>query len=264
MSIPYIHRSNVFKRQLLRIVRETQASRVIMTGLTSSCKGIYLEVEIQALSRKLVSVWLTGTYRRIMKKPFLLGAFAALAFTYVAEAEVRDLKVDLNESYVGWTGRKVAGQHNGKVLLKEGTIKVDDGAVVGGKFVVNMDSIANEDIKSDEWRHKLESHLKSDDFFNVAGFPDSSFEITEVKLIEDGKQLLEGKLTVKGISLPVSIPVEIKKEGDKYIGIGKVTLDRIKWDIRYNSGKFFDPKTLGDKLIYDDINIDVKVVASGV
>jgi len=36
-------------------------------------------------------------------------------------------------------------------------------------------------------------------------------------------------------------------------------LDRTKWDIKYNSGKFF--KNLGDKLIYDDFEIEVEVVA---
>jgi len=38
-----------------------------------------------------------------------------------------------------------------------------------------------------------------------------------------------------------------------------VIIDRTKWDVRYNSGKFYD--NLADDTISDDIEFDMKIVA---
>jgi polyisoprenoid-binding protein YceI len=208
---------------------------------------------------KYLEELLKGVFR--MKKS--LSPFLALTLLWSGSllAEVKELKVDATESYVAWVGKKVTGEHNGIVKVSEGKVQVEDGVVVGGSFAIDMSSIKNNDIESDKWRNKLETHLKSDDFFNIETFPKSTFTIKEVAAGNEGEQILKGDLTIKGITLPVSLPASIKQEEGKYIGTGKIVLDRAKWDIKYNSGKFFDPNTLGDKLIYDDIAIEVKVVA---
>ena len=38
----------------------------------------------------------------------------------------------------------------------------------------------------------------------------------------------------------------------------KLTFDRTKFDVKYRSGNFF--QNLGDKLIYDDIDLEVSLV----
>ena len=52
---------------------------------------------------------------------------------------------------------------------------------------------------------KLEGHLKSGDFFEVEKFPTTSYEITKVteNAAGDYNTLLEGNLTIKGITKPV-------------------------------------------------------------
>lgn len=195
-------------------------------------------------------------YKHILNTVITLFLFAPLA-----GAEVTSLKVDTEKSYISWLGSKVAGQHNGKVFLKEGIVELDQDRPVGGSFTIDMGSIQNEDLEPGKWRNKLENHLKSDDFFNISQFPIGKFDITEVLHQEGDEYLLNGNLTVKGINLPVSLPATIKKQDGRFVGSGKLTIDRSKWDIRYNSGKFFDASALGDKLIYDDIAIEVNIVA---
>ena len=41
--------------------------------------------------------------------------------------------------------------------------------------------------------------------------------------------------------------------------LAKMTFDRSKYNVRYRSGTFFDD--LGDKLILDDIDVNVLIVA---
>ena len=53
----------------------------------------------------------------------------------------------------------------------------------------------------------------------------------------------------------------ISQEGESYRAKGKLSFNRTKWDIKYNSGSFFDINKLGDKLIYDDIEIELDIVA---
>ncbi|MCB0352758.1 MAG: YceI family protein [Bdellovibrionales bacterium] len=176
-----------------------------------------------------------------------------------SEAQEQQFSINPSESVVIWTGKKLTGQHTGALLVQEGTVTVDEGRIVSGSFVMNMASISNRDIESQQYRTKLENHLKSDDFFNVSQFPTARFEIKKVVEEQNGEQRLTGDLTVKNITHSISFPVKVEKNEGGYSARGKVILNRARWDIKYNSGSFFDPNVLGDKLIYDDIEIEVEM-----
>ena len=77
---------------------------------------------------------------------------------------------------------------------------------------------------------------------------------------KDGKTLVNGILTIKGITKDISFLATISKNGDTVVlQSDKFNIDRTLWDIRFRSGKFFD--NLKNKLIYDDLPITVKVTA---
>ena len=178
--------------------------------------------------------------------------------------EVKVLKVDTTQSHITWLGKKVLGQHDGRVKLADGSVSLDqDGKVVAGAFAIDMSSIENIDMKdSPKDQGKLEGHLKSPDFFNVEKFPTAQFKISSVKEGSEGASEIVGNLTVKGITVPVTIPAKIVEKDGVYTATAELSIDRTKWDIRYNSGSFFDPANLGDKLIKDEIAIGLHLVAS--
>jgi polyisoprenoid-binding protein YceI len=196
-------------------------------------------------------------------RPFWLLASFLLVLPLQSVAEETELSIDSTKSAVHWLGKKVSGQHDGTVSITSGTVKMNDAEeVIGGTFILDMNSISNKDIESPKWRKKLEDHLKSDDFFNIVKFPKGEFVITKSEPGEgENETIIHGKLTIKGITVPVTLPATIVKDDKAYTADGKVTIDRTKWDIRYNSGKWFDPNNLGDKLIYDEIEITVHIVA---
>ena len=87
---------------------------------------------------------------------------------------------DTENSSVTWKGSKPAGEHNGTINISEGYLAFEDGNLSGGNFIIDMNTIVNLDLESEEYNTKLVNHLKSADFFNVAENPFSVFAITSV------------------------------------------------------------------------------------
>lgn len=195
----------------------------------------------------------------------LFFTFIFILSTQILLAEARELAVDTEKSEVTWVGKKIIGQHEGTVKLLDSKVLLDGDVLVGGEFSINLNTIQNKDLAGTEHQAKLEGHLKSDDFFNISKYPAAKFVITEAKAMANSSTdySIKGNLTVKGITLPVEFPATIVKSSGVYSADGKLSIDRTKWDIRYNSGRFFDPAVLGDKLIYDEIEIGVKILTRG-
>lgn len=167
--------------------------------------------------------------------------------------------VDATASKVEWVGKKVTGQHNGLISLKESSLDFEDGKLVSGSFAIDMTSLVCNDLK-DESKAKLEGHLKSDDFFGVEKFPTSVFTITKAIPQGAGKYKVVGDVTIKGITEEIQFSVDLIEKDGKAIGTANIVIDRSKFNIKYGSGSFFDD--LGDKTIYDDFELTVSIVAN--
>jgi polyisoprenoid-binding protein YceI len=193
-----------------------------------------------------------------MKLFGILASFFISSHVYAASTFVLDTKA----SSLKWNARKVAGPHNGTVAIKSGSITLEKGMPKSGEFAVDLATITNLDISSAEFRTKLETHLKSEDFFNVAKFPEATLKITGAKAGANGEFACNADLTIKGITKPVTFNAKIKEEGKTAKATAQIIINRLDWDIKYNSGKFFDVKKLGDKMIYDDVTFDLDLVAN--
>lgn len=188
-----------------------------------------------------------------------LVAFTGLAFT-VATGGKKILTVVTADSNVQWTGYKVTGQHNGVVNLKSGTLEYNDqGFFAGGSFEIDMTTIKCLDLTG-EPAGKLEGHLKSDDFFGVAKFPTAKFVATKVvSKGKPGEYKIIGNLTIKEKTKEIKFDAKLTEVSGGVSAIADIKIDRSDFDIRYGSGSFFDG--LGDKTIYDEFDLKVKLVA---
>ena len=168
--------------------------------------------------------------------------------------------VNKAESQVRWEASKVTGTHWGYVPLKNANLDVAGGKITGGSFDMDMVNLTVEDLKEEPSKGNLTKHLKSDDFFSVEKFNTATFKITEAKTSNGKEYTISGTLTIKGISQPISFPASVAVAGGKLTATGQITFDRTKYDIKFRSGNFFE--NLGDKMIYNDVKLDVKLVAS--
>lgn len=172
----------------------------------------------------------------------------------VAESTSEKYIANISESTIEWKGFKPTGTHNGTINLTSGVFSTNDGKLHSGTFLIDMAS-----LKDADGSERLEGHLKSGDFFDVEKFPDAVFEITGSE-DKDGKTLLSGNLTMKGVKNNISFPVTISDAEDMMkITSDAFTIDRSKWNIQYGSKSFFDD--LGDKFINDDIELKISVKA---
>lgn len=166
--------------------------------------------------------------------------------------------VDTANSVITWKGTKPTGAHNGVILLKEGSLLIENGTLTGGEFVIDMSSIKNLDIPADnDGNAKLVGHLTSADFFDVATYPTSKFVITNVEEKED-KLHVTGNLTIKDVTKSITIPAMLSKEGDTTIFKSETfNVDRADFNVKYASKSFFD--NLKDKFIDDMMELSFTV-----
>jgi len=188
----------------------------------------------------------------------LLAAFTS--FSFHLEKSNALVTVDKSESTVTWKASKVTGEHFGKVNISNADLDYQNGKIQGGSFFMDMTTITVEDITDAASNKRLTDHLKSDDFFSVEKFKTSSLVITDAKTNNGKDYQITGDLTIKGIKNQVSFPASVEVNDNKVTAIAKITFDRTQFDIKYRSGNYFE--NLADRLIYDDVNLEVKLVAS--
>jgi len=161
--------------------------------------------------------------------------------------------IETAQSQITWIGREVStSSHYGTLDFVSGNFEISNGAIVNGEFIVDMTSINNQDMEGDS-KARLEGHLKSDDFFSVESYPTAAISINSSELISDGKWNVSADLSIKGFTHPVNFEMISSEDGWS----ANLVFDRSKYDVRFRSGSFFE--NLGDKLIYDDIELSINL-----
>ncbi|MDY0932614.1 YceI family protein [Chryseobacterium sp. CFBP8996] len=170
--------------------------------------------------------------------------------------------LDTLNSNVEWKGYKVFKSENtshfGTIKFESGDVTVKDGKLESGKFVANMESLSSEDLKNDaEQLGKLNTHLKSADFFEVEKFPTSSYEITKVSSSSEGdyNTILDGNLTIKGITKPVQFKANVAVNGAE-VSIATEPKDVMREDFGV---KFQSPAANG--VIKNEVTLQIRVKA---
>ncbi len=163
-------------------------------------------------------------------------------------------KFNLDKSVVKWTGKEITTKiHFGSLKLTSAEINFLGDKITGASFQVDMTSLNVVDLNG-RGKSSLEGHLKSDDFFSVEKFNNSSLIVTDSEKKNDGSYVLKGDLSIKGYTHPVEFTLEKISNGF----LSKLTFDRSKYDVRFRSGSFF--QNLGDKLILDEIELEVTLI----
>ena len=190
-----------------------------------------------------------------MKKIFFTIALAIMiTFSFANKPHIDNVSVNTKNSTIKWIGSKITSNHEGTINILKGALNIDHGTLVGGQFSIDMQSLATTDM-SEEYNKKLDSHLKNEDFFNVSEFPTALVTIKDVTKGDGNNYSISADLTIKGITHPIKFAAVVMLNGPNFSATAKIKIDRTKWDIKYNSGNFFE--NLGDKLILDEIILDV-------
>lgn len=141
--------------------------------------------------------------------------------------------IDPTHSRIGFSARhavitKVRGAFNSF----EGKGSVHDGQA-NLEVTINTDSIDTRQADRD-------AHLKSEDFFNAAAFPQIKFVSTSVKQVGEGF-VVDGNLTIKDVTKPLTIEFAYTGAatdpfGNKRVGLeGEAEINRPDFGLTWNA-----------------------------
>lgn len=184
-------------------------------------------------------------------------------------AEVTDgtYTVVAEESKVGWAGKKplIEGYINtGSIAVTEGSVAVT-GDMASGSFTVDMDTLSVSATPAKPGQENaLEGHLKGERWFDVASYPTATFDIVSVSPRSDSSDTfvydVEGTLTLKGETHPVSFPATIYQSADGRLHAhGELEVDRTQWGVTAGSANFFE--NLADNAVDDMVALSFSLVA---
>lgn len=177
-----------------------------------------------------------------------------------AIAKTQTYKVDSQNSKVNWLAKKATGDHNGEISVSNGSLNTENNLLKAATFDIDTRTITDKDLTEKADNDKLISTLKSNTFFDVDKYPKATLVTTSVVHGAGQQYTVNGKLTIKGITNDVTFPATVVISGKKLTANAKITIDRTKYDIKFRSKSFFE--NLGDKVIYDNFDLDVALTAN--
>jgi polyisoprenoid-binding protein YceI len=136
---------------------------------------------------------------------FIAGFFL---FALPAQANTEDYTLDSTHAYVLWHVSHFGFSDLSGKWLASGHIELDEKAPQNSK--VNV-SIALADLVTGI--PKLDKHLKSADFFNVAAFSTATFVSDKVEMLTPNTAKIYGVLSLHNISKPIVLEAKLNKFG---------------------------------------------------
>ena len=107
-----------------------------------------------------------------------------------------------------------------------------------------------------------DAHLRSNDFLAMDEYPTITFESTAITPVDDETFRVDGDLTIRGVTKPVSLDVEylgaaLDPWGNTRLGFeGSVTVNRKDWGVSWNTAL-----EAGGVLVSDKVTLEVEIAA---
>jgi len=122
--------------------------------------------------------------------------------------------IDPVHSHIGFTARHLM------VSKVRGNFTKFEGQIITGEDPLQSSATATIDTTSLETNHEQRnSDVKGEGFLDVANHPTMTFRSTGIRPKGDGDYLVDGELTIKGVTRPAELAVEVNGFGpDPYGG----------------------------------------------
>jgi polyisoprenoid-binding protein YceI len=167
-------------------------------------------------------------------------------------------QIDPVHSRVGFVARhamvtKVRGSFN--EFEGSGAFDADDPTKSWLKVTIKDESIDTRNADRD-------GHLRSNDIFDMATYPEITFASTKVEAVDGETYDVTGDLTIKGVTKPVTVRFELSGPsqdpyGNTRLGLeGTATINRKDWGVSFNA-----PLETGGVLIGEKVQLELDVAA---
>ena len=156
------------------------------------------------------------------------------------------------ESSVGFVSRQMAVPVEGHFRKFDGQITFDPAKPEAARIHLAIDTgSATLGVK------ETDAELPKPAWFNVAKFPQATFDAKTVKSLGGGKYEVAGQLSIKGAAHDVVVPVQLTQSGAKTTAAGQFSLKRLAYKIGEN-------EWADTSMVADDVQVKFKLVMTGV
>ncbi len=135
------------------------------------------------------------------------------------------------------------GDFNGEIIFD-----ADNLAESKADIRIGLDNVKTGDADRD-------SSIVGADWFDAASNPDAVFKTMKIEHAEGNSYVAIGELTLRGVTMPVSLPFTLDIKGDRAKMRGTASVDRM--DFGMGGGQWDDPKTVGHEV---EITVDLSVI----
>lgn len=104
---------------------------------------------------------------------------------------------------------------------------------------------------------ETDAELPKPVWFNVPKFPQATFESSAIKALGGGKYEVAGKLSIKGATQDVVVPVTLTQGGAHTLATGSFVIKRLAFKIGEN-------EWADTSMVADDVQVKLKLTLSGV
>ena len=154
-----------------------------------------------------------------------------VAIHSVSYARKTFFEVDQKESKVGFMVKhKITKDVYGGFRNVEGNVTFDkkQNSIVNVEAKIDVNSI-------DTGNSRRDRHLKSPDFFDADNFPFIIFESSDIKKLENGKYIVTGLLTMRGVTKNITLHGKrIRIMNNEMVFSAESLIDRQEFGISWN------------------------------
>ena len=176
----------------------------------------------------------------------LLVTLVVLFLTVPAFGDAPQWELDPAHSGIYFSVQHIYSTTRGYFEDLSGAVRFSPDDLAGSRFdfEVMVKSINTGNSKRD-------GHLNSGDFFDSQAYPKMTFTSTAVKHVKDNQYVVEGTMTVKDVSQPVTVPFTFlgtqthpfDKKSEVAGFEARMTIDRLAYHV--GGGKFYNMGVVG-------------------
>ena len=163
-----------------------------------------------------------------------------------------DPKLLATQSEIAFTSKQMGVPVDGKFKAFTAQVAFDPKKPDAAKIAFSID-LGSASLGSPE----TEAELVKPDWFSTKLFPQATFQSSAVKAAGPGKFEVAGKLTIKGASRDVVVPVALTQTGANTTASGVFVIKRL--DFKIGDGDWNDPS-----LVANDVQVKFKLTLTGV
>ncbi len=185
-----------------------------------------------------------------MKTYFAIASLTLLAATALPACAQQKLLPAQSE--IAFTSRQMGVPVEGKFKKFDAQVAFDPKKPEAAKIAFTVD-LASVSFGATD----TENEVAKPDWFNTKAFPQAAFASTSVKATGPAKFEVAGKLTIKGASQNVVLPVALVQAGGTTTATGAFTLKRL--DFKIGDGDWKDTS-----MVANEVLVKIKLSLSGV